>query len=215
MAIIEGQVGPRIVSDGAETEVRLGRMGCVVTTDAHGRYTENTTRGYVYSASTAVAGVAPGTALSTTPPLALWNSPGSQVNLCVLWSQLGYVSGTIGAGTVVYAYVLQQTTTPTTGTELATVCNNLSAARSRGRVFQGSTLASTPLILYPAHTLQPTLATAPAAGGFAPAAVSKDEVAGGIVVPPGAVLVMQGVAAAGTAPLVLMGMAWEEFPTIQ
>lgn len=211
---VNGQAGPRVVSDGSETEVRLGRVSCVITSDAHGRYAEASVRSQLFSAGTLSAGVAPGTALSAAPPMALWNPPGSGVTLSVLRAALGYVSGTLGAGTVVWGNTPAQVTTPTGGAELTTQSLSLSAARARGRAWQGSTLVAAPTMMFPAFTIQPTLATAPAAGGPTPAAAAVDDVAGLISVPPGAVLALQGVAAAGTTPLVLIGLVWEELPYV-
>lgn len=200
---VEGQVGPRTVADGANTELRQGRTGALVVSDGHGRYREPTSRGLVFIASTAVAGVAPGTTLSTAPPMALWNPPGSGVNLSVARTSLGFVSGTLGAGTIAYAVVSAQTTVPTGGTELTPASTNLSSIRSRGRAFQGSTFASSPTILAPAFVI----GTTPTTPVLAPA---TDDLGGLFEVTPGTALVLQGVAAAGTTPLVLFGIVWEE-----
>lgn len=207
---VNGQVGPRYVSDGAETQLRLSKDAALAVTDSNAHFAEAATRNQIFAASTAVAGVAPGTALGTAPPMALWNPPSSGVYLAITSVRLGYVSGTIGAGTLAYAYVLQQTSTPSGGTELTTVGSSLSGARSRGRAFQGSTLVSTPLILAPGIILNPTLATAAAASIGPAGSVVKDLVDGEYIVPPGAVFVAQGVAAAGTSPLVIIGVAWQE-----
>jgi hypothetical protein len=45
-----------------------------------------------------------------------------------------------------------------------------------------------------------------------PPAPAVDNVDGEIVVPPGSALVIQGIAAAGTSPLVLIGVVYEELP---
>lgn len=209
---INGQVGPRIIADGAENEIRLDRSGAQVVTNAHGRYAEASLRSVVYGAATAAAGVAPGVALSTAPPFCLWNPFGSGVVLSLLRTSMGYVSGTLGAGTIVYAFVPSQTTAPTGGTELTAFATNVSAARPRARAYQGSTVVAAGTIAGPAFCLQPTLATAPAAGGFVPLAPAIDDVAGLWTVQPGSALVLQGVAAAGTSPLVLFGAIWEEIP---
>jgi hypothetical protein len=205
---VEGQVGPRTVADGSNTELRQTRQGGLVVADGHGRYTEATSRGFTAWASTGAAGVAPGTALSTTPPMAIWNPPGSGVNICILISTVSYVSGTLGAGSLVYGAVLSQPAAPTGGTELLPIPGLISGAKPKGRAFQGSTLAATPTILAPAFSLTAALATT-AVQPFVPA---KDEVAGSIIVPPGTVLIMQGIAAAGTTPLVIIGINWEEMP---
>lgn len=201
---VQGIVGPQHVSDGSPADIRQGKDSEVIVQDAHGRYYEASLRGKIWVASTAVAGVAPGTALSTTPPLALWNPPGSGVNLSIILSALGFVSGTLGAGSLVYAQVNSQTTAPTGGTELVPVSCLIGGTGARvGRAFQGSTLASTPALLRPGHIIG-TTPTTPAS------APSKDLLDGEFTVAPGGVLVLQGVAAAGTSPLVLISLSWEE-----
>jgi hypothetical protein len=156
-----------------------------------------------------VAGVAPGTALSTTPPFCLYNPVNSGKNLVVLRTSLGYVSGTLGAGSLVYASNgAAQPSAPTTGTALVVSINLLgSGGGGVGKAFQGSTLAAAPLIIRPTYTLGAFLATT--------AAINPpllDEVAGEFIVSPGGVFVMQAVAAAGTTPLMLFGCSWEEVP---
>jgi hypothetical protein len=155
----------------------------------------------LFAASTAVAGVAPGTALSTTPPFALWNPTGSKVALVLLDARCGFVSGTLGAGTLVYASHAQAAA-PTGGTELTVRPTSLGNANTPvARAFQGSTLSGTPVILRPCLVLA---GSAP----FVP--VPKDYVEGDIVVAPGQALVLQAVAAAGTSPLVLLAATWVE-----
>ena len=155
--------------------------------------------------STAVAGVAPGTALSTTPPLALLNPLNSGRDLVILKTAIGYVSGTLGAGSIVYAYYTPQASLPTGGSELVPVCTKIGQIKGAGRVFQGGTLGGTPLILRPAYHLGAFLATTAES-----VRVCQDLVEGEIVVPPATCFVMQGVAAAGTTPLVLLSIVWEE-----
>jgi hypothetical protein len=169
---------------------------------------EMSKQGEVFIVSTPVAGVAPGTALSTTPPMCLWNPPNSGVRGIVLASSLGYVSGTLGAGSVVYARVASQQTKPSTGTELFPVCTNMSDARGAITAHQGSTVSATPTILRAAYILGAGLATT----AELPKAPAKDEIAGEFIIEPGTCFVMQGVAAAGTSPLVLIGVTWHEEP---
>lgn len=201
---IQGKVGPNRSYEGSRADLRQGLDGEVVVQDAHGRFYEASARGKIWTVSTAVAGVAPGTALSTTPPLALWNPVGSGYNLSILCATLGFVSGTLGAGTLVYAQVNSQTTAPTTGAELTPVsCVIGGSAQRVGRAFQGSTLASTPTLLRPGHII----GTTPTTPAVAP---SKDDISGEFTVAPGGVLVLQGVAAAGSSPLVLLSLTYEE-----
>jgi hypothetical protein len=192
------------IAKGVESAIRGDITSAVVVTGGHGYYREPASQGVVMIASTAVAGVAPGTALSTTPPMCLWNPPSSGRSLSVIKSSLGYVSGTLGAGTVVYAQY-PQATVPTTGTELVPVNGLLSFPRGVGRAFQGSTLAGTPTIIGPAYELGAALATT---ATFQTNAF--DLLDGVIEVPPGNALCLQGVAAAGSTPLVIFGLCWEE-----
>ena len=205
----EGRTGLISAADGSVNPLRLDKTGALVVATAHPLYSEAANRSRVFVASTAVAGVAPGTALSTTPPMALLNPLNSGKDVLVIATALGYVSGTLGAGTIVYAYVSPQATIPTGGTELTPVCSRLSASRGVGRAFQGSTLASTPLILEPVYTIGAMLATT----AWAPVLI-QDLVDGSYVVPPATCFVIQGVAAAGSTPLVLLSIIWEEIDIV-
>lgn len=152
----------------------------------------------IFTASTLAAGVAHGTALSTTPPLALWNPTGSNQRLILVEAVLGYVSGALGAGSVVYG-VVPQAAAPAGGAELvvqpAVLGDPLPAGI--GRAFQGSTLSGVPTLIKPAFVLE-----------AAPTKVQKDAIEGALSIRPGQALCLQGVAAAGTAPLVLLAMTW-------
>jgi hypothetical protein len=199
--------GPFSRADGSVGVARGTRTGCIAVANGHGAYSEPALRGAIMEATTAAAGVAPGTALSTTPPLALWNPPSSGRNIAILKSYMGFVSGTLGAGTLVYAVVPSQVTVPTTGTELVPQCSMIGWPRGVARAFSGSTLSATPTLLRAGFVL----------GAFAAAATNPpdpalDLVDGAIVLPPGTVLCLQGIAAAGTSPLVLLSLIYEEIP---
>jgi hypothetical protein len=206
MANMEMKIGPQLNADGSPGIVMRGsREGAGVTANLHGQYTEGARYGMYMCGSNAVAGVAPGTALSTTPPLALWNPPSSGRKLSLLKTSMGYVSGTLGAGSVVIATVLSQTTVPTTGTELVPICTDLGMPRGVGRLFTGSTWASVPQILYPMFQFGAALATS-----VYQISDCINVVDGSFVLEPGSGIMLQGVAAAGTSPLVIFGMVWEE-----
>ena len=203
----EGKVGIVTSADGSQTPARLDRTGAIVNAQAHGAYTESAVRGAIMEVANAVAGVAPGTVLSVTPPMALWNPPSSGKNLSIIKVSMGYVSGTFGGGTVLYAIVPSQTTVPTTGTELVPQCSMIGMPRGVGRAFTGSTLTAIPIILRPSWVLGAwvgTTATQPSD--------CVDVVDGSIIVPPGTVFVVQALAGAGTTPLALFSIAYEEIP---
>jgi hypothetical protein len=208
-------VGPQYGATGSgQDQGRIGISGASIVADGHAHFFEaarlavSMTGGGLWSAVTGVAGVAPGTALSTTPPMAVWNPPGSGILASICVTRLGYISGTLGAGTIAYAYVSSQTSKPSTGTALTPSAQALGAQTTpRAQAFQGSTLAATPTILAPAYILNAMLATT-----ATQPVVSKDQVDGEIIILPGGVFVMQGIAAAGTSPLVAFGVTWEEIP---
>jgi len=202
-------VGPIVGGDGANPgKVRTDKTSAAVVSQAHARMHEATSRGKVFGASNGTAGVAPGTVLSTTPPFALFNPLGSGVILSVLKVRIAYVSGTLGSGDLVYAFVPNQTAAPTGGTVLGVNDTRLTGTVGSGKAYQGSTLAATPTLLLPAATLTPVLATSVVSA----AVIAKDDIDGEIEVSPGTVLVLQAVAAAGTTPLVMFGVTWEECP---
>ncbi len=208
MAQVEFRVGVQQLQDGAQQPPRLGRAGELVSQDAHGRFYEAVYRGNVWGGSNPVAGVAPGTALATAGvPLGLYNPPGSGKNLVVLRSSAGYVSGTLGAGSIVYG-AAAQSVNPTGGAQVTPKSNLLgNAATGAGILWSGGTWTNAPAILRPAYTLGAFLATT---ASFNPPLI--DEVAGEYIVTPGNYFALMGIAAAGTTPLMLFGLTWEEVP---
>lgn len=207
---LQGQVGLQIVGEGASATARLGRTREVIVADGHGRYLEAVRTGLVYTASIGAAGVAPGTVLSTTPPLALWNPPSSGCVAGIVAALIGYVSGTIGAGTLALGVTLGQGTKPGSGTQLTPQSNQLGNADAGPvQAFSGSTLVTTPTLVAPVATLNPTLATAPAAGGFSPVVSTLIDLGSMYMLLPGNAAALQGIAAAGTTPLVILAMVYE------
>ena len=174
------------------------------------RYTR-AVNGQMFSAETAVTGVAPGTAIGTTGAFTLQNLSGSGVNLVILEGRMGYVSGTLGAGVVNWLYNGPDTTAAT-GTAITTRNALLGGSvSSAARAYTTSTIVS-PTLLRPAWSLGASLATT-----VVQPWVCEDKVAGAIVVPPGANLTLHATAAAGTTPLVVFYVLWAEvvIPTNQ
>lgn len=203
-----GRVGVVVEGVGGEGPLRLGRYRDLVVSQAHGRFSEATQNRSMYYVSTAVAGVAPGTAFSTTPPMAIWNPPNSGVLIAIAQVFLGYVSGTLGAGFMGHGYTPGQNTAPTAGAELQPTQALLSQGQGKARAFQGSTLVVAPALIRPSFSMGPALATT-AQFPFLP----YDEVDGAIQIAPGAVWAFQGAAlGAGTTPLVVIGVSYEELP---
>jgi hypothetical protein len=202
------RVGPAYAADGTMIPSRASKDGAQMTRDLGGRFEEAVSRGLVFTATIGAAGVAPGVALSTTPPLILYNPPGSGRLLTLIESTLSYISGTLGAGEVVYAAPsAAQANAPSGGSALVPICNliggpdNLSVAVA----LSGATLAAAPRLLRPAYVLGAALATT---ANFM--TVAKDYIGGAISILPGSFLCMQGISAAGSVPLVGMSFTWQE-----
>lgn len=201
-----GDVGPQTLGDGVSAPFRLGRTGETIVQELHGRYYEAVKRGNVYVASTGAAGVAPGTALSTTPPLTIYNPAGTGVDLVVMQSWLAYISGTLGAGALVWGVNNNPVqAAPTGGTTLTPINALISSNLGKGKAYQGSTLAAAPTIFRPFCSLGASLATT----AVQPWQV-YEPTDGAIVIPQGCSASLQAIAAAGTSPLVLLSATWEE-----
>ena len=178
-------------------------MGLVA--QGHAKYYEAVRRGSVFSGGTAATGVAPGTAIGTTAAFSLHNPLGSGKYLVVLRASMGYVSGTLGAGVIHYLANIDTQLARPSGTAI-TARNVLlgSNAAAVAMPLTTATIAS-PLILRPFVSLGASLATT----AVQPWQIVED-VDGEFVVGPGATLSLHGTAAAGTSPLVVFGMTWEE-----
>jgi hypothetical protein len=203
-----GVVGPRQIEDeGSRAPFRLTATGATVVGPAHGEHYEAVSRGNVFYAATASGGVAPGTSLSTTAAFWLHNPIGSDVFLVLIAASVGYVSGTIGAGTTfLTTHAGKQVANPT-GTAITPRPTRVS------HQYQGRALAFTTATVTTQVALRPawSLGSLTAAAVFQPFA-AKEQINGEIVVAPGYGVGLHSVAAAGTTPLVRYGLTWEEVP---
>src|SRR5271165_4221617 len=96
--IIEGQVGPQFLADGSRVSPRLGRSGEVILSELHGRFYEQAYRGNLFSVGCSVTALSANTitlTATTTPILAIWNPPGSLVNLVPLQAMLTSFANTL------------------------------------------------------------------------------------------------------------------------
>ncbi|TAL44211.1 MAG: hypothetical protein EPN91_04905, partial [Salinibacterium sp.] len=135
------------LADGAPRHLRFDKVGGLITNTGVAEYWEPATRGRLFSASTGVAGVAPGTALSTTPPFVLYNPPNSGVIATVLDVLVSYVSGTLGAGNVVLAGISNQNITAF-GTDLSPQSTAVGVNTGRQcRALQAPTLSAAPTLI--------------------------------------------------------------------
>lgn len=204
---IFGRIGRIFTATGNHQQLRMGNNGDLVVGQNKGKYAEAAEQGEIFIASTAVAGVAPGTALSTTPPMVIHNPDGSGVLVSILRVAIGYVSGTLGAGSLVYARNTQEAA-PTTGTELTPVASKLGTSVGKAKAYQGSTVDTTPTIIRPSGII---LGASLASTAALPVHM-RDDVDGEIVLPEQQIFAVQGVAAAGSSPLIMISVAWQEIP---
>lgn len=201
----DGFVGSgRIGNDGDAGPLIYGRTGGLLSARNHGRYTEAAFRSWIYSANTAVAGVAPGTSLSTTAAFWVHNPLGSGVVLSLLQASIGYVSGTLGAGCV-YLTTHASPSAIATGTAIVSRSGVVGGNANAGAFAFTTATVPTQLAIRPMFNLG-AKAAATAMGLDAP----MINLNGGIVVPPGYGVGLHAIAAAGTTPRVMLGMSWEE-----
>ena len=183
-----------------------GDEGEAVVSSRNAKYYEAVRRGRVWTGGTAATGVAPGTAIGTTGAFTLANPAGSQRKLVVLRASMGYVSGTLGAGVVHYLASVNPNAAAVTGTAIAAVNAQIgNQDKPAGLPFTTSTLPTAPTVLRPFVSLGASLASTAAA----PWAV-EDDVDGEFEILPGCALTLHATAAAGSSPLVVFGITWEE-----
>jgi len=128
----------------------------------------------------------------------------------VLRAAMAYLSGTLGAGPIVYAANVNPAAAAVTGTAIVPTNALLgSQLQAVGAPKTTATLPATPTILRPFASLGASLATT----AVQPWQIVED-VDGEFEIGPGAALSLMGACAAGTSPLVLFGMTWEEVPVL-
>jgi len=203
-------IGPRKSVDGVLATTRGDKfLDAAITMGRGGYYADPTLRGTVYQVSTAAAGYTTGAGTSGALTAAgnaigLWNPVGSGVNAIIMKTSLGYVSGILSYGTIVYGQYAQ-TTTPGAGTAIVPTSNVLGNTAGQCKAYSGVTAAGVPTILRPAYIFGPY---AGAAGFSNP---TYDYVHGEYVVPPGNMFIMSGLAAgAGSSPLCIFGIEYSE-----
>jgi hypothetical protein len=151
------------------------------------------------------AGVAPGTALGATAALVLYNPPTNKQPIGVKKVSFGYLSGTIGAGSLVHCMDTNTAhAAPTGGNAVTGLCLSNDAAAPNGVATWGATVAAAPTVVRPFVSL--TALTA-AVANFPYLVVESVR---DFILNPGMSYQIQGIAAAGTTPLILLGIEWWE-----
>lgn len=215
-------VGPQLGADGSTPATgRQCKTGEAAVAQVHGKYHEAASRGFLFGAQEQGSGVAPGTALGTTACLSLFNPRGSGKLLSVKKVSLGYVSGTLGAGTVYHCGNLPADTAalgavaaPSGGTALVVYPRRFgfqpqqASAVPVGLARVGGTV-TTPVALRAFCGLGASLASTAVAPWIA-----TEDIDGEFVIEPGFCYQLQAIAAGGSSPLVSPGVVWEELPIL-
>jgi hypothetical protein len=203
---IANRVGPVTQADGTYGQPRSDKTGAGVVTQAHGKYYEAAHRGVLFSACEQGTGIAPGTALGTTALLSLYNPTGSGKRLVIKKVAVGYISGTLGAGTLYHCVNSTTTqTAPSGGTLLTTQPSDVGNAPASVGVARVNSTVVQPLAYRPLAIIGAATAALTAFP-----AVCFEDVDGEIVIEPGCSYQLQAVAAAGTSPKVSPSVTWEE-----
>lgn len=174
----------------------------------HGAYYDAAIDGRLFHAATAATGVAPGTAIGTTGAFTLYNPQGSGVYAAIMIASMGYVSGTLGAGSVWHLVNSDTQQTAPTGTAITEIAGAAGGAGPACIALTTATIVA-PSIVRPMCSLQASLASTAVAPWQA-----IDRVDGSIVLRPGQAYTLHATAAAGTSPLVVFGVTWEEISTV-
>lgn len=202
--LLQTQVGPQTNSDGALPSIRSGKAGEVIMQELHGRYYEQSYRGNCFlAASQAVATTTVGLALTYTG-LALSNPVGSGKNLVLLQASL---MQSVLQATQIEAFSLAtgfNASTNVTHTTPATIQPTIigSAYSSVAKADTAATLPTAPV--YSMFVTNTATATQNSAVGLI-------EIAGSIILAPGAYAIWATPAQASVAGM-WFSFLWEEVP---
>ena len=212
--LIEGQVGPRVVQDGSNTELRQARLGSLVTTPAHAVGYEAVSRQKMFTVGTAMAGTTV-VAANAAPPaaaaatiLSLYNPPCSGVVAVMMKCVIGNISGTPGVGAFTYCVSYGNTISAAQNVTPRCMYYGGSAPLCRG-------YSQTALTGGLVHVVLRPIGHASFAGAIAattPNMDFTDYLNGEIVIPQGGVLTIAD-CATGTSHVVWANFTWEEVPT--
>jgi hypothetical protein len=203
--IVEGRIGPISGMDGAGEAFRQARLSEQVVMDGGAHFQEAAIRQQLFTAALVAAGLAPGTTLGTTAPLALFNPPNSGKVLSIIRYTFAWASGTLGAGKLWHVIHDPVTATPG-GTAVTPRCHNGASVAGAGKAFSSATGLGAANAMEIAATV--TALTADTGTGL-PVSGNVD---GLYVIPPGGAYSLQEVGAAGTSPLVFESITWAEYP---
>jgi hypothetical protein len=210
---LEGEVyDGGITADSNSRKISLTRHRATRVSQASGAGYENSARGITFAGCSAVAGVAPGTALATTAQaLILYNPVGSNINMSLKRLSWSYVSGTFGLG----MWHLARYSTLSPSTNVAPGGTAIVTARTDGTVIAGKVLAWAAATCTAAPIKHQPLGWVGVIDGTGATQLGHQGVYnfdGSDVCIPGTGLVFTFIGGAGTSPLVVPGALWDEIP---
>jgi hypothetical protein len=225
MPYLEGQVGPRVLADGAPAPARLDKTGALSTADAHARFQEAALRGRLFSDGMTLTSINNATyttgtlTASATPISGVWNPLNSGVNLVILQLRLQLVNTALqvtGQGALVWATSYGNAAISTGNSPLNRVTLQSTGSIAKGMSGVALTGLTNNLVVREVAGAgggpMSNLSTLQTAAGLMPINVAQiDHVDGAIVVPPGGVLALL---ASGTPVAVsaASSLLWEELP---
>ena len=206
---LRANVGPYYGGVGTNNVVgvAIDKTGAQRVSQSHGKYYVSNEDQKMYAACHN-AGDAPGTTISTTAAMCIYNPQGSGVNIEICKVTVAYVSGTLGTGTLFHAVNMTNTQTAPSGTAATGGVVNLSGGGAgQGQYFSTATVVA-PKVTRPFIGLAPVLAST-----AVPFPVYTEDMDGEILLPPGTSYQLQSIAAAGTSPLLAFSCTWRELPS--
>lgn len=198
-----GSVGERFLSAGTQTDLRFGKNGETITSNAFGRYHENALNRRLFQSYGAPATL---TAVNTTyTGHLLWNPVGSGVNLVLCEVNLG-VTVTSASMTGIVLASAAQATTPT----------SVTAVERQGNMFlggaAGAVLAYKVATLTAAGTAFKHLMHNTAAINTVGVDTVNIDLMDGVIVPPGYWVGLAALGAASAAAAVTSSFIYQEIP---
>jgi hypothetical protein len=207
--LIQGQVGVQALTNGAQSNMTLGRAGEQLVSEWNGRYYSLNKQGVLFSFSSAAITVAathnsPLSANTGTPVIALWNPVNSGKDIVVLKSGVCTVSGQPGG-----PFVWNYGTVTTTAAALSTAVSGRfgqSPAGSIAQIYSNVVTTSSLAGTLACHAAAITNITG--AGNNGPSAFYEDR-GGDIIIPPGAWGAIASTVT-GTSHVIQASVIWAE-----
>ena len=210
--LAEGKEGLVVLGARSPAELTFGRTSGLRTSSVHGDFYDSNSRGNIFRACSATAGIAPGTALATTAQaLVIYNPVDSGVNVNILRLAHAFVADIYGLG----IWVIANYSVLSPNTNIAPGGTSLVVSRADGGVQAGKALAWSAATCTAAPILAEALDWEGVLDGTGATQVGSSRIFdfnGTLVQKPGTGCVMTFIGGGGTTPLVCVSAKWEEIP---